>query len=466
MAPPSSAQGDGGPQIFMDIKIGDRQVGRMVFELFASVAPRTAENFRALCTGERGLSKKTNLRLHFKDSVFHRVIPGFMAQGGDFTRGDGTGGESIYGDKFADENFVCPHEGRGLLSMANAGPDTNGSQFFITFATAPHLDGRHTVFGKIVEGMDVLDIMEKVSTAGNDRPRLPVTIDDCGQVGEMVDDENQEGDGIGQSSSSPTTAGDGSGNAAAGERGGALGDEDTEGRSGGKKQQEEDEEEEEVELEEPDEEALGKMSALEQRLFKVRLKMNKGRRANKKAVKEEYNRLSDPGYAAKMRSKDREEAKKRWDNEMKERGLSKDEAFMVETAAAAEIVSEHKNKKEKHKAAFGWNVFNQDALFKGYKKRLEKLPKPKAGSEGARMEDTAEYGAKDDADAQGMQRVVDELMDKEKRKEAFSRRRSEHGATDIDYINDRNKHFNKKIKRAYDKYTVEIRQNLERGTAL
>ncbi|CAM9569698.1 unnamed protein product [Laminaria digitata] len=194
--------------------------------------------------------------------------------------------------------------------------------------------------------------------------------------------------------------------------------------------------------------------------------MNKGRRANKKAVKEEYNRLSDPGYAAKMRSKDREESKKRWDKEMKERGLSKDEAFMVETAAAAEIVSEHKNKKEKHKAAFGWNVFNQDALFKGYKKRLEKLPKPKAGSEGARMEDTAEYGAKDDADAKGMQRVVDELMDKEKRKEAFSRRRSEHGAADIDYINDRNKHFNKKIKRAYDKYTVEIRQNLERGTAL
>ncbi|CAN0447260.1 unnamed protein product, partial [Ectocarpus sp. 12 AP-2014] len=121
-----------------------------------------------------------------------------MAQGGDFTRGDGTGGESIYGDKFADENFVRTHEGRGLLSMANAGPDTNGSQFFITFGTAPHLDGRHTVFGKIVEGMEVLDIMEKVSTGGNDRPRLAVTIDDCGQVGEMVEDDEQAGGVSGQ----------------------------------------------------------------------------------------------------------------------------------------------------------------------------------------------------------------------------------------------------------------------------
>eukprot|EP00903_Cladosiphon_okamuranus_P010253 g9708.t1 len=458
----SSEQGEGGPRIFMDIKIADRNAGRMVFELFASVVPRTSENFRALCTGERGISKKTNQRLHFKDSIFHRIIPGFMAQGGDFTRGDGTGGESIYGDKFADENFVRSHQGRGLLSMANAGPDTNGSQFFITFGTAPHLDGRHTVFGKLVEGMDVLDIMEKVSTGGNDRPRLPVTIDDCGQVGEMVEDDDQA-DGAANSSTTAGSAGQ-VGTVGVARKGGHSAT-----ATGQGKQPEEEavvEEEEEEVLEEPDEETLGKMSSMEQRLFKIRLKMNKGRRANKKAVKDEYNRLSDPGYAAKMRAKEKEEAKKRWEAEMKERGLSKDEAFMVETAQSAEIVSQHKSKKEKHKAAFGWNVFNQDALFKGYKKRLEKLPKAKPGSEATRMEDTAEYGARDDADPKGMQRVVDELLEKGKRKEAFSRRRSEHSAADVDYVNDRNKHFNKKIKRAYDKYTVEIRQNLERGTAL
>ncbi|CAN0032939.1 unnamed protein product [Pylaiella littoralis] len=455
----ASSQGEGGPQIFMDIRIGDRKVGRMVFELYADVVPRTSENFRALCTGERGVSKKTNQRLHFKDSIFHRIIPGFMAQGGDFARGDGTGGESIYGEKFADENFVRSHQGRGLLSMANAGPDTNGSQFFITFGTAPHLDGRHTVFGKLVEGMDVLDIMEKVSTGGNDRPKLPVTIDDCGQVGEIVDEEEQAEEVSNRVGQEGGAAGDGA----------EEGSEEA-GRSKGKDENEEvaqeEQEEEEEAIEEPDEEALGQMSSVEQRLFKIRLKMNKGRRANKKAVKAEYNRLSDPGYAAKMRSKEKEEAKKRWEAEMKDRGLSKDEAFMVETAQSAEIVAQHKGKKEKHKAAFGWNVFNQDALFKGYKKRLEKLPRAKPGSEATRMEDTAEYGAKDDADPKGMQRVVDELLEKEKRKEAFSRRRLEHSAADIDYINDRNKHFNKKIKRAYDKYTVEIRQNLERGTAL
>ncbi|CAM9475166.1 unnamed protein product [Scytosiphon promiscuus] len=444
----------------MDIRIGDRKVGRVVFELFADVVPRTSENFRALCTGERGLSKKTNQRLHFKDSIFHRVIPGFMAQGGDFTRGDGTGGESIYGDKFADENFVRSHEERGLLSMANAGPDTNGSQFFITFGAAPHLDGRHTVFGRLVEGMEVLDIMEKVSTGGNDRPRLPVSIDDCGQVGEMVDEEDQA-QGVSNSMGQ-----------AEGAAGGVTGANTEEaGRNKGKEEeaeqvQEEEEEEEEEVLEEPDEETLGKMSSMEQRLFKIRLKMNKGRRANKKAVKDEYSRLSDPGYAAKMRSKEKEEAKKRWEAEMKDRGLSKDEAFMVETAQSAEIVCMRKAEVMSTQIAGWWNVFNQDALFKGYKKRLEKLPKAKAGSEASRMEDTAEYGARDDADAKGMQRVVDELLEKEKRKEAFSRRRSEHSAADIDYINDRNKHFNKKIKRAYDKYTVEIRQNLERGTAL
>ncbi|CAM9916693.1 unnamed protein product [Ascophyllum nodosum] len=455
----------------MDIRIGDRKVGRMVFELFASMVPRTCENFRALCTGERGLSKRTNQRLHYKaskdDSTFHRVIPGFMAQGGDFTRGDGTGGESIYGDKFTDENFICKHEARGLLSMANAGPDTNGSQFFITFGTTPHLDGRHTVFGRILEGMDVLDIMEKVSTGANDRPRLSVTVDDCGQVGEMVDEDDRQESLLQTTRSAEAEGVNGAGNGGAGV---AREEGDGENRSGveggeGVRDEEGEAEEEQI-VEEPDEETLAKMSSKEQRLFKIRLMMNKGRRANKKAVKDEYDRLNDPGYAAKMRAKEREEAKKRWEAEMKERGLSKEEAFMMDTAAAAEVMKEQKHKKDKHKAAFGWNVFNQDALFKGYKKRLDKLPKAKLGSDATRMEDTAEYGAHANDGDEGMQRVVDELFEKEKRKEAFSRRRGEHSAEDIDYINDRNKHFNKKMKRAYDKYTVEIRQNIERGTAL
>lgn len=170
------------PRVFLDIAIAGKPVGRLIFELYADVVPRTAENFRALCTGERGLSAASRARLHYKGSTFHRIIPGFMAQGGDITRGDGTGGESIYGRTFPDENFVRKHNRPGLLSLANAGANTNGSQFFITFVPTPHLDGKHVVFGALVEGMTILKLMEKVVTGPGDRPRQAVVITDCGEV--------------------------------------------------------------------------------------------------------------------------------------------------------------------------------------------------------------------------------------------------------------------------------------------
>lgn len=171
------------PQVFFDIAIGKRDIGRLVFELYTDYTPKTAENFRALCTGERGMSTISNKRMHYKGCAFHRIITGFMAQGGDFTKGDGTGGESIYSPKFADENFIRKHDSAGLLSMANSGPNSNGSQFFITFRDTPHLDGRHVVFGKLISGLDILKVMERVSTDSNDKPRTTVVITDCGQIG-------------------------------------------------------------------------------------------------------------------------------------------------------------------------------------------------------------------------------------------------------------------------------------------
>jgi len=149
-------------------------------ELFAKDVPRTAENFRPLCTGEKGKGR-SGKPLHFKGSKFHRVIPGFMCQGGDFTKGNGTGGESIYGDKFQDENFTLKHTGPGVLSMANAGPNTNGSQFFLCTVQTAWLDGKHTVFGNVTKGLDVVKAVEAVGSQSGACSK-PVVIADCGQL--------------------------------------------------------------------------------------------------------------------------------------------------------------------------------------------------------------------------------------------------------------------------------------------
>ena len=168
------------PQVYFDITIGEKAAGRIVFELFADVVPKTAENFRALCTGEKG-EGTSGKPLHYKGCGFHRIIQNFMCQGGDFTRGNGTGGESIYGAKFEDENFERKHTEPGLLSMANAGPGTNGSQFFIAAVVTSWLDGKHVVFGKVTEGMDVVAAMEEAGSSSGSTS-ADVVIADCGEV--------------------------------------------------------------------------------------------------------------------------------------------------------------------------------------------------------------------------------------------------------------------------------------------
>ncbi|KAL1927194.1 hypothetical protein VTP01DRAFT_5157 [Rhizomucor pusillus] len=170
------------PRVFFDIDIDGQRLGRIVFELFADEVPKTAENFRALCTGEKGLGKVSNMPLHYRGSIFHRVIKGFMIQGGDFTRRNGSGGESIYGATFPDESFQRKHTVQGLLSMANRGPNTQSSQFFITTRPTPHLDGKHVVFGRVVSGYEVVQAIENQPVDDRDHPLHTVMIAHSGEL--------------------------------------------------------------------------------------------------------------------------------------------------------------------------------------------------------------------------------------------------------------------------------------------
>lgn len=168
------------PIVFMDITAGGQEIGRIKMELFADIVPRTAENFRQLCTGE---FRRDGIPIGFKGSSFHRVIKDFMVQGGDFVQNDGTGLMSIYGGKFEDENFKMRHTGPGMLSMANSGPNTNGCQFFVTCAKCDFLDGKHVVFGKVIEdGLLVVRRIENVPVGANNRPKLPIVVAQCGEM--------------------------------------------------------------------------------------------------------------------------------------------------------------------------------------------------------------------------------------------------------------------------------------------
>ncbi|KAI5961964.1 CPR6 [Candida theae] len=184
--------------VYFDITCNGKPKGRVIFKLYDDVVPKTAKNFRELCTGEHGTSKISGKPLTYKDSIFHRVIKDFMCQGGDFTHGTGIGGESIYGEKFEDENFEKLHDKPFLLSMANSGPNTNGSQFFITTVPTPHLNGKHVVFGEVVQGKSIVRQLERSEKDSGDKPVDEWKIADCGALSEdYVLNSSDQDDGTG-----------------------------------------------------------------------------------------------------------------------------------------------------------------------------------------------------------------------------------------------------------------------------
>eukprot|EP00889_Picochlorum_renovo_P008399 jgi/Picre1/35429/NNA_002891.t1 len=388
------------PRVFFDIEINNEELGRIVFVLFANVVPKTVENFRALCTGEKGVVLM-DIGCGTKAVRFTASSLGLCA-GGDFTNGDGTGGESIYGKVFEDENFIEKHTEAGLLSMANAGPGTNGSQFFLTTESTPWLDGKHVVFGKVVEGMAVVR-----------------RIENCGS----------------RSGSQPV--------AEARKRLEAL-------KSGGGTKAFVTAQEELKKIEEQEKTKAAEVQHEEEESQEEEKNMKKQKKQTRRAAKSQYRieaRLQQVRAKMKQAQKSNESAV------VNEAKSSKLKAMMQRDMGIQDDGDGRKNGTKKRTEGIKPDI-------KEYEAAKAKDP------EFYRTSDSMLYGGAGGAPKEAVDRMVAELEDRKKKASQFSRRRKHREDDDIDYINDRNAHFNKKIERAFGAYTKETKANLERGSAL
>lgn len=465
------------PRVYLDISIGSRTGGRVIIELFPDVTPRAAENFRGLCTGEYGLGRNTKKKLSYEGCQIFRSVKNFMIQTGDFQFNNGDGGESIYGGTFNDEDFVRRHTQAGVVSMANKGRNSNGSQFFITLKRSVQLDNKHIAFGQVVEGMDVIRAVAAVPTDRDERPRVACTIVGCGEVGSKTQsgvdfhtEMSKQIQNLTEEEAPKANAAQQGKQILAGKPGGAATGNEISGSSLKRKVEEEAFPSETAGLPPPKTER-------EKKLYELRLRMNQGRVANNKEVIEEQKRDSDPGYSKKMAARrsaeeeKKEEDDKKKDTRSRNSNLPDGKEYLADTIEYAE--QREAKKKKGNPDAFGWDVFNQDSLLRAHEKRLKHMQFNQEAYERQKKEieqdgeglKFAGFGFKPTEEAKDR---LGEAMDKKilEKKKDFSRRRAYNDDEDRTYVNDRNRFFNKKLDRFFGDYTEETRQNLERGTAL
>ena len=439
---------------------GDTKLGTIQINLYDDVVPKTCKNFTELI-----------VRGKYKGTKFHRIIPGFMAQGGDFERGDGTGGVSIYGGMFADENFDKGHFGRGVLSMANAGRDTNGSQFFISFKAIPHLDGKHVVFGSVnmvdEESSRVIDLLESVQTnRKNDAPFVDVVVSDCGVL-LSSDSGDQEAHAPRNLEQKSIFAVD-TGSIAKDDNDGINLDDDDNETNDNETNNEvtkkiSPEESEPVDVNPPQ-----NMNPLQKRLFALKMKMNQSRRLNRVEVLAEGSRLgSEEGMKSekkRMKDMERKMRKADWQELNKKIGGESGNKHLYEIARTSLAKATRKEDRAIVNRFEVNDFYNPEGQHRGYERDLKSLPTGESSQKTNEMYDPLTNNNNDlnATNSEGARRLAEELKGRAEK----AKKRNVEIEGDVDYINKRNKRFNQKIERNYGKFTAEIKQNLERGTAL
>jgi len=438
-------------QAYLTIQAGNAQPERLDLVLYSDSVPKTVQNF---C---HYLQEQTTGK-GYRNSSFHRIIKGFMAQGGDFLNSDGTGSTSIYGKTFADENFLHQHNRAGVLSMANSGRNTNGSQFFITFQPTPQLDGKHVVFGHVdlstAESRATLERLEAARTGREDKPLNSVRIVDCG----VMESDKEEGEKEIESK---------------------VNEETSTNINEAVPEEEEDTNELELPESEDEEPPKTKAEAIKRRMRKLKLKMNQARQLNNKEVLKEGERLSSMEGAAAVRKrqmiKDKKMNQADWKaKNSKAMGVAAahciDAKHLVQQADSSLKAAYKKNEKAKSNRFEMQDYYNSEGQHRNYERNIRSLSHaavPLNDSHNSAATFDPIMNAADEArDRQGARNLANEMKRRVEKQVKKKRERMEFEETDVTYINKRNKRFNQKISRNFDKHTAEIRQNLERGTAL